>query len=95
MSLQVCANQEQAESIWSDYQTHFVDLQLGPLDVWLRLETVHSLCTLLLQSMDLLNGGRSPWETKPDLWGKIEREFSRLVVSGWKFCDPVASPIPG
>lgn len=39
--------------------------------------------------MDLLGGGRSPWETKPDLWGKIEREFSRLVHDGWSFCQDV------
>jgi hypothetical protein len=42
---------------------------------------------LLLQSMDLLGGGRSPWETKPDLWGKIQREFCRLASGGWEFCN--------
>ena len=54
----------------------------------LKLETVHSLCTLLLQAMDLLGGGRSPWETKPDLLGKDNRERRRLVQKmGWHFCD--------
>ena len=61
--------------------------EVGPIEPWLRLETVHSLCTLLLQAMDFLGGGRSPWETKPDLWGKIDRERQRLVKMGWLFCD--------
>ena len=60
---------------------------VGPIEPWLKLETVHSLCTLLLQAMDLLGGGRSPWETKPDLLGKIKRERQRLVQMGWHFCD--------
>ena len=51
---------------------------LGPIEPWLRLETVHSITTMLLQSIDLVNGGRNPWETKKDLWGKLEREFTRL-----------------
>lgn len=58
--------------------------RLGPLAPWLQLETIHSLLTMLLQSMDLLNGGRNPWETSKDLWGKIEREMARwqlLLVS--------------
>lgn len=73
----VCANQEQARILWETYSNE-MSLQLGPLDPWLDLETTHSITTLLLQSMDLLGGGRSPWETKPDLWGKMEREFARL-----------------
>ena len=60
---------------------------VGPIEPWLRLEAVHSICTLLLQSVDLLGGGRSPWETEPDLWGKIDRERQRLVQLGWLFCD--------
>lgn len=51
---------------------------LGPIEPWLYLETVHSITTMLLQSMDLVNGGRNPWETKKDLWGKLDREFQRL-----------------
>jgi hypothetical protein len=54
------------------------EFSLGPIEPWLQLETVHSMITLLLQSMDLLGGGRNPWETKHDLWGKLEREFHRL-----------------
>eukprot|EP00536_Pseudo-nitzschia_multiseries_P017324 jgi/Psemu1/292969/fgenesh1_pg.1489_\ len=50
---------------------------LGSIEFWLRLETVHSITTMLLQSMDLVNGGRDPWETKKDLWGKLQREFKR------------------
>ena len=51
---------------------------LGPIQPWLLLETVHSISTMILQSTDLLSGGRNPWETKKDLWDKIQREFSRL-----------------
>jgi len=59
---------------------------VGPIDPWLKLETLHSIITLLLQSMDLLGGGRSPWESKPDLWSKMDREFRRLDRMGWAFC---------
>jgi len=80
----VCANREQAEVVWQAYE---LDVQpLGPIEPWLRLETVHSITTLILQWMDLLAGGRKPWETKPDLWGKIEREVDRLILLGWDFC---------
>jgi len=87
----VCANLEQAESLWQFYESHAWEegtrVELGPIAPWLRLETVHSLCTLLLQSMK--QGGRSPWENKPELWGKIVREFQRLVASGWAFCAEI------
>lgn len=85
----VCANAEQAEKIWAEYEIAMSKAEknlangknesskLGPILPWLQLETVHSLTTLLLQSMDLLNGGRNPWETKKDLWGKLEREVLR------------------
>lgn len=73
----VCAKREQAQIVWEKYR-ETAQLPLGPLDPWLRLETTHSLTTLLLQAMDLQGGGRSPWESKPDLWGKIEREIARL-----------------
>jgi thiamine kinase-like enzyme len=34
-----------------------VDDDVGPLGPWFQLETIHSIVTLLLQSMDLLDGG--------------------------------------
>ena len=94
----VCSNRNQAENIWSEYETSMNmmvaaqqqqqqnPVSLGLIDPWLQLETVHSITTMLLQSMDLLNGGRNPWETKTDLWGKLEREFIR-----WdnKHCDGI------
>jgi thiamine kinase-like enzyme len=81
----VCANREQANVLWSEYGATLArdsddgmdEYPLGPIEPWLQLETVHSIATLLLQSMDLLDGGRNPWETKNDLWGKLEREFAR------------------
>ena len=102
MCRKVLANHEQAEKLWQSYSRCVKQLstlftsksnkdikqwEVGPLDPWLKLESVHSICTLLLQSMNLLGGGRSPWETKPDLWGKIDRERQRLVQLGWLFCD--------
>ncbi|KAL7547502.1 hypothetical protein ACHAWF_010796 [Thalassiosira exigua] len=100
----VLANREQAQKLWACYAQNVQRLSslltsqsekpmnwhVGPLEPWLKLETVHSLCTLLLQAMNLLGGGRSPWETKPDLWGKIDRERQRLVQMGWAFCDTSA-----
>jgi thiamine kinase-like enzyme len=89
----VCANRQQAETLWDLYyqqqqkhrdktnatnnNTNTNDYDLGPLRPWLQLETLHSIVTLLLQSMDLVNGGRNPWETSNDLWGKLQREFAR------------------
>lgn len=89
----VCANKGQADAIWSEYARTIAATtapcensdepppppdRLGPIEPWLLLETVHSIATMLLQSTDLLNGGRNPWETKKDLWGKLQREFLRL-----------------
>ena len=89
MCRKVLANLEQAEELWKSYSSS-VKLHtmwdVGPIEPWLRLETVHSLFTLLLQANNLLGGGRNPWETKPDLWGKIDRERLRLVKMGWSFC---------
>ncbi|KAL7532038.1 hypothetical protein ACHAXR_007298 [Thalassiosira sp. AJA248-18] len=99
----VLANREQSEILWQSYSNRVQQLgslissqskesmhwEVGPLEPWLKLETVHSLWTLLLQAVDLLGGGRSPWETKPDLWGKIDRERLRLVQMGWLFCGDV------
>lgn len=86
----VCANRSQADEVWKVYCEELPQPNLGSVEPWLKLETVHSLTTLLLQSMDLLGGGRNPWETKPDLWGKIQREFYRLASSGWAFCNIAA-----
>jgi Choline/ethanolamine kinase len=71
----VCANAEQAKAIWHMYQ-QAMHIDLGDIEPWLYLETVHSLTTLLLQAT--AGGGRSPWESQPDLVGKIERELQRL-----------------
>jgi hypothetical protein len=83
----VLANHAQATELWSMYQTNLQDgfgLDIGSLEPWLQLETVHSIFTLTLQALDL--GGRSPWESKPDVWHKVQRELSRLVYRGWSFC---------
>ena len=89
----VAANREQAEIIWNAYRDEMPQPALGPIEPWLQLEGVHSLTTLLLQAMSLLNGGRAPWESKPELWGKIEREFQRLVDGGWNECARAALPV--
>ncbi|KAG7366274.1 phosphotransferase enzyme family protein [Nitzschia inconspicua] len=84
----VCANMKQAKEVWSEYENAMFNEEkttegrkevcgMGPILPWLQLETVHSVTTLLLQWMDLLNGGRNPWETKKDLWGKMQRELAR------------------
>jgi hypothetical protein len=76
----VCANREQAEELWKLYSSSHhttTPIAIGPLGPWLQLETIHSIVTLLLQSMDLLDGGRNPWETTKDLWSKLQREFAR------------------
>ena len=72
----VCANREQAEELWKNYSESSSN-DLGLLLPWLQLEAIHSITTLLLQSVDLLNGGRNPWESTQDLWGKLQREFER------------------
>jgi len=97
----VVANRGQAEKVWQSYSDRVRQISecislkrktnthwdVGCIEPWLKLETVHSLCTLLLQAMNLLGGGRNPWETTSDLWGKIDRERRRLVHMGWGFCD--------
>lgn len=85
----VLANKFQAEELWKSYAIRVkmeTSWDVGPIEPWLRLETVHSLLTLLLQANDLLGGGRNPWETKPDLIAKIDRERRRLVKMNWSFC---------
>lgn len=83
----VLAGPTQAEKLWRMYSDRVEglskDLIVGPLDPWLRLETVHSICTLLLQASDLLGGGRNPWESKPELLLKIDRESRRLSRMGY------------
>ena len=97
----VLANRVQAEIIWQSYSDKIqswryelmtkhrrhVDWMVGPIEPWLKLECVHSLCTLFFQFLDRFGGGRSPWETKTDLLCKIDRERQRLVTMGWTFCD--------
>lgn len=75
----VCANRKQAGFIWHKYEKQ-MNIKLGSIEPWLKLETVHSLTTLLLQAT--AGGGRSPWESNPDLWVKIEKEFLRLAKAG-------------
>ena len=86
MARKVCANRKQADKLWEHYSHQLKkrhNLDVGPIEPWLKLETTHSITTLLLQNMNLVGGGRNPWESKPDLLGKIEREFSRLEALGW------------
>jgi aminoglycoside phosphotransferase (APT) family kinase protein len=84
----VCSNRQQAECIWATYQQAFEGkYELGSLSAWLQLESTHSLTTLLLQSMNLAGGGRSPWETRTEMEGKIDRELSRLAQEGISFDD--------
>lgn len=90
LARKICANREQADALWKTYQDKLM-VDLGDIEPWLKLETVHSLSTLLLQRMNLLGGGRNPWETIPDLDQKIHREFARLERMGWEFCKDVAT----
>lgn len=84
----VVANRSQADKLWCRYsafvEERFQRNKVGPMDPWLRLESVHSLLTMCLQGMNLLEGGRSPWEGNSDLRGKIDRELHRLQNDlGW------------
>eukprot|EP00980_Cylindrotheca_fusiformis_P015454 scaffold4345_cov125-Cylindrotheca_fusiformis.AAC.2 len=72
----VCSNRSQANKLWSLYSDKSQE-DPGPIEPWLQLETIHSIITLLLQFCEMHNGGRNPWETKNDLWGKIQRELHR------------------
>jgi len=81
----VCCNDAQANAIWGYYQC-CMEENLGRIEPWLNLETLHSVITLTLQGLDV--GGRgSTWEKQCDLLGKIERELKRLVWRGWEFCE--------
>ena len=97
----VLANRNQAEIIWQSYSEQVqtwqqelmtkhkraLDWNVGPIEPWLKLECVHSLCTMVIQLLNSVVGGRCPWETKTDLIGKIDRERQRLKMMGWHFCD--------
>ena len=91
----VLANRKQADKLWEYYSNVMQERYnldkcfFGPLEPWLKLETVHSVITLCLQEMDLQKGGRNPWERSRDLWFKISRELRRLVNLGWEFCDGI------
>jgi hypothetical protein len=43
----VCANRSQADKVWKAYREELPQPNLGPIEPWLKLETVHSLTTLL------------------------------------------------
>jgi len=77
----VVANRKQADTLWGYYSKYLSDqfhLKVGPIDPWLRLESVHSLLGMCMQGMDLLEGGRNPWEEKSDLLNKMQCEIYRL-----------------
>ena len=83
----VVANRFQADILWNSYSKKVEDMYLnkdfhvGPIAPWFRLESVHSIITMihhLCQSPNNI-GGRSPWENQSELFLKIEREFQRLA----------------
>lgn len=84
----VLANRDQADVLWQHYSEQvkaYTGLTVGPIEPWLKLESVHSLLTMCMQGMNLLQGGRNPWEEQSDLLGKIERELSRIKNDlGWE-----------
>lgn len=93
----VCANMNQAHKIWAHYKRRVVDsfrdVIVGAIEPWLQLEGVHSIVALTLQVMNLIGGGRNPWESKKDLKGKIDRELYRLIMLGMTFCsDAISDP---
>lgn len=84
----VLANREQADSLWHHYSERVkatAGFSVGPIEPWLRLESVHTLLTMCMQGMNLLQGGRNPWEEESDLLKKIDRELYRLRNDlGWE-----------
>ncbi len=104
----VCANLDQARWVWNLYANECRIIgrsgddddkkvaigieRMGPIEPWLQLETVHSITTLLLQSVKSVVGssndgstltcqplnGRNPWETPKDVQAKLQQEFQRL-----------------
>jgi thiamine kinase-like enzyme len=109
----VCANSTQAECIWQLYPQMIQEqnctttsnatigtLELGSIVPWLKLETVHSITTLLLQCLaggvrgnmnnsNTIYNSNTPIddEQQSDIYGKVQREFQRLNHMGWSFCD--------
>jgi len=88
MCRKVLANREQADSLWHHYSERVkatAGFSVGPIEPWLRLESVHTLLTMCMQGMNLLQGGRNPWEEESDLLKKIDRELYRLRNDlGWE-----------
>lgn len=84
MGRKVMANRPQADRLWKSYEG-IMGVTLGPIEPWLRLETTHSLISLLLQAV--VGGGRNSWEQLEDVQQKMIREFQRLVELGWEFCS--------
>ena len=80
----VMANQQQADRLWKAYEVS-MGVTLGPIEPWLRLETTHSLTTLVLQAV--AGGGRNSWEQLEDIQQKFVRECQRLAELGWEFCS--------
>merc|ERR1712087_451881 len=73
----VLANKDQADELWRTYARQVKqvagNLDEGPLEPWLKLETVRSL---LQAVMDLIAGGYNHAEN--DLLLKIDREKQRM-----------------
>lgn len=90
----ICANMEQAMAVWMHYTISIAnwavsngvdEINVGPIEPWLKLEAVHSLTIFLLQTKNL-SGRGVQWERKRDLFSKIDRELNRLASLGWTFC---------
>jgi thiamine kinase-like enzyme len=86
----VMAHRQQADRIWNSYE-EIMGIVLGPIEPWLRLETTHSLVSLLLQVV--AGGGKKSWEQLPDIEQKIVREFKRLEGLGWELCSNIQNEI--
>lgn len=91
MGRKVMANRQQADRLWKSYEVT-MGVTLGPIEPWLRLETTHSLTTLLLQAA--VGGGRNSWEQLEDIQQKLVREFQRLAELGWEFCSDIRKSVP-
>jgi len=87
----VVANRIQANIVWNAYSKkveklfHKENFRVGPILPWLRLESVHSIMTIIRHlcyssPSHIQDGGdgRRPWENQTELFAKIEREFERL-----------------
>ena len=89
----ICSNDIQANTIWNYYQEQILKYshhyQIGTIDPWLKLETLHSIITLTLQGLNIGGRGATQWEKQCDIFHKINRELLRLVCRGWDFCSNV------